>query len=133
VLSLTLQACATGAPSTATIGAAQSDSLWVRDELYFGADIPTGGVVTEAMWEAFLDAVVTPRFPEGLTHLNAMGRYRYRNGEIAREASWIVILYYRPSAESEENVLALMAAYKTAYAQESVLRVTTRSTVRFYD
>src|SRR5687768_5241450 len=128
-----LQACATAPSSGATVGAVPSDSLWVREELYFGALIPTGGEVTDAMWEGFVDAEVTPRFPEGLTQLNSMGRYQYRSGEIKREATRILILYYRPSAENEARVLELMAAYKTAYAQESVLRVTTQSTVRFYD
>src|SRR5439155_8076301 len=45
----------------------------VRDVLYFGRNRPTGGEVADADWEAFLGAVVTPRFPDGLTIVEAHG------------------------------------------------------------
>jgi hypothetical protein len=44
----------------------------VQDSLYFGTAKPTGAVTADE-WVGFLDAVVTPRFPEGLTVSDASG------------------------------------------------------------
>src|SRR5262249_10328363 len=47
-------------------------------DLYFGA-------VGEAEWRTFLDQEVTPRFPDGLSVIDAYGQYRNRRGTIERE------------------------------------------------
>src|SRR5262245_20410541 len=49
---------------------AWSDAYY-RTELYFGRSIPGGGQVSDNEWEKFLADVVTPRFPDGFTILNA--------------------------------------------------------------
>lgn len=41
----------------------------MREELYFGMRKPDATLVTEAESQAFVDSVITPRFPDGLTVL----------------------------------------------------------------
>lgn len=104
-----------------------SDGVWIREELYFGADIPGGGTVSDSLWEAFEQAEIVPRFPNGFTTTSAIGRYKYTTGEIAKEATRIVIIYYDDIARDEAlKVDELIAVYKSRFRQEAVLRTRTR-------
>ena len=67
---------------------------FIRTELYFGRNIPSGGTVSDADWQKFVDEVVTPRFPDGLTVLDADGQWRGKDGSIAREESKVIVLLY---------------------------------------
>ena len=68
-------------------------SPFVRTELYFGTAKPVGAV-TEAEFNLFLDAVVTPLFPDGLTVIKADGQFKGENGETIKEDSFVLILLY---------------------------------------
>src|SRR5688500_1541434 len=59
----------------------------ISDRLYFGRNIPGGGVVSESDWESFLAEVITPRFPAGLSVFRAQGQWRDQNSIIQREDS----------------------------------------------
>jgi hypothetical protein len=112
--------------------ASNRDSLWVREELYFGADIPTGGVVTDSLWEDFVNREVLSRFPDGFTTLPAMGRYKYKTGEIKKEPTRIVIIYCSPHGlENAGKVEEIIELYKKRFSQESVLRVRSRMETKF--
>ena len=67
-------------PSIATCEA--DDQSMVRDTLYFGRNRPSGGPVREAEWLHFLNEIVTPRFPDGLTVVKATGQWRNAHGRI---------------------------------------------------
>jgi hypothetical protein len=91
--------------------------------VYFGADRPAGGTVSDADWSTFLSTVVTPRFPQGLTWWKADGQWRGDDGTIVHEASRVLRLIGDDGAAFEANVTAVAQAYKSAYQQEAVLRV----------
>jgi hypothetical protein len=120
---------ATPAPVVSTVGVA--DTAWVSDALYFGLSKPAGGVVTDAEWEAFLRDVVTPRFPDGLTVWTARGQWRGADGAVAREESRVVQLLHRPSAAADSSIVAIVAEYRSRFAQEAVMRVRSRAEVTF--
>ncbi len=108
------------------------DSSWTREELYFGADIPTGGAVTDSLWEDFVDREVVTRFPDGFTTVPALGQYRYRTGEIKKETTRIVIIYYPSNQEGDAvKIQDIIDLYRGRFAQESVLRVRSRVSARF--
>ncbi len=112
--------------------AASQDTTWVREELYFGSDIPTGGIVTDSLWEDFVNREIVARFPEGFTTLPAIGRYRYKTGEIKKEPTRIVILYHSPRKHHDETkVSEIIELYKKRFSQESVLRVRSRMDTKF--
>ena len=111
----------------------EADSVWAEEQLYFGALIPTGGIVTDSLWEDFLDHVVTPRFPKGYTTLNAVGRYRDHTGESQKEPTRIIIVNYDVSEKgAERKILDILTTYKDRFSQEYMLRVTRRTVTRFY-
>ena len=97
---------------------------WLRTELFFGTARPDGTTVSDAEWERFLDAEITPRFPEGLTVLSGAGQWQDDDAAIVEERSKIVILLYPRAAmdESHTEIEEIRAAYERAFQQDSVLR-----------
>ena len=102
-----------------------------RLELLFGMGKKDGSEVSDAEWRAFLDAEVSPRFPDGLMVLTGDGQWRSSVGGRAKEKSRIVEIWYRPAADSEAKIEAIRSAYKGRYGQESVMRVDGVSCVSF--
>lgn len=124
---------ASGTSSSSAAGAtcrAGTQSM-ARLELLFGTERAEGPPVGEAEWTAFLDKEVAPRFPDGLTVLAGYGQWRGRAGTVAKEQSRVLLLWYRPGAESEANIEAIRSAYKRRFGQESVLRADGASCVSF--
>jgi hypothetical protein len=108
-----------------------SDAPMVRTELFFGLDRFEEPPVTEAEWQEFVDAEVTPRFSEGLTMLSSDGQYLAESGEQIHEDSKIVILLHDGSPAASADVDAIRQAYLERFDQESVLRVDSDACVGF--
>jgi hypothetical protein len=96
------------------------------DLLYFGTARPGGGEVSAQEWVQFLERIVTPRFPQGLSVWPAAGQWRGNDGAIVREASQVLNLLHPGDARSEQAVQEIVSAYKTQFRQEAVLRVRSR-------
>jgi hypothetical protein len=122
---------ATPATLTPMTACEVGDSVMVRDVLYFGRNRPTGGVVTDAEWQSFLDQVVTPRFPTGLTVVAATGQWRGRSGTVEQERAEILTLFHSGDETARGAVAEIAAEYKKRFQQEAVLRERTRSCARF--
>jgi hypothetical protein len=128
---------ATANHSSATLSgdAAHPDAThgWVRTELYFGLGLADGrDGVDEAVWRAFLDNEVTPRFPSGLTVVDAYGQWQgVKQTKPERLRSKIVILLYPDSPTQQASVDAIRAAWKAKTGDQSVLRVTQPADVSF--
>ena len=83
----------------------------ITAQLFFGRT-SHGHVIGAAAWRDFLATSVTPRFPDGLTVI---------------EASTIIEIVTDDSAETQARLNAIRADYKSRFAQESVGLVTTPS------
>ncbi len=92
----------------------------VRTTLYFGTARPKGSV-SELEWQLFLRDDVTARFPDGLTVWDADGQWRSSAGAIAHEKAKVLLLVHPDTAAARASVLALIARYRQAFDQESVL------------
>jgi hypothetical protein len=115
-----LSGCATLAPAACPAG--QSPGRTVQ--LFFGRDIGDQVGVSEADFARFVDEELTPRFPDGLTVLDAAGQWRGASGVVGREPSKVVILALLGRAGDEDRLEAVRAAYKRRFSQEAVLIVT---------
>jgi hypothetical protein len=106
---------------------------WVRTELYFGLGAAgQGGGVDEARWRGFLDKEVTPRFPSGLTVIDAYGQWQgSQQAEPERLRSKVVVLLYADEPAKREAIDAIRAAWKAKTGDQSVLRVTQPAEVSF--
>jgi hypothetical protein len=105
--------------------------LWVRTELYFGRSRPAAPDVTEEEFRAFLATVVTPRFPDGLTVLDASGQFRNAAGVVVREPSKVLILLYPWSNAKHRAIEQIRARYVRSFDQQAVLRTDDTSCVSF--
>ena len=92
----------------------------VRTTLYFGLSRPRG-VVSETEWRRFLKDEVTPRVPDGLTVMDGQGQWRAASGASGRERTKIVLIEHPGTAVVRRSIQTIIAAYKKAFAQESVL------------
>ncbi|MFN9091365.1 MAG: DUF3574 domain-containing protein [Alphaproteobacteria bacterium] len=119
-LLLVLAGCA-AAPEPCPLGATPATIA----EAYFGRNVKTRAPVTDAEWARFMAEVVTPAFPDGLTVLDGMGQWRNAAGRISREESkvLVVVLPGQDQATASKRLNPVIAAWKTRFAQESVLTV----------
>lgn len=126
-------ACAPN-PAPASVPAmscAVGDTALVREVIYFGRNRPGGGVVNDEEWRRFLDEVFTPRFPEGLTVIDATGRWRGQSGVVEEERSEVVSLLHAGDPAALQAVGEVMREYKRRFQQEAVLRERTPTCARF--
>jgi len=120
-----------GAAAPAPAACAAGDTALVRDVVYFGRNRPDGGTVTDAEWQEFLDAVVTPKFPTGFTVLEGTGQWKGRGGVVERERSAIVTFLHTGSGADRAAVAEVAAEYKRRFQQEAVLRERAPACARF--
>ena len=104
---------------------------WVKYELYMGRGNQSGEVVDDAAWDAFLADTVTPRFPDGLTVLDARGQWRDSEGLISRERSKLLVVLAPPGGGEMRLIDEVTDEYKRRFGQESVLRVVYDACVSF--
>jgi hypothetical protein len=125
-------------PSIAISGYVRAPSVHVlafdryfRTELYFGMNKPGGGEVTTEQWAKFLSNEVTPRFPDGLTVIDAAGQFRSASGMIVKEKSRMIILLYRKRdrESASRKIDEIRALYCKLFDQESVMRIDLRRSV----
>ena len=105
--------------------------IFLKTELYFGLSRSSGPDVTDVEFQRFIDTKVTPRFPDGLTLINAKGQFKDSTGTIIQEGSKLLILLYPFDKESNQAVEQIRTDYKQDFQQESALRVDEQSCVSF--
>ena len=118
LLSLALLCCAASQSTLRVPG-----EMMIRDEIYFGLSGRDGAIIGEQEWSRFLDTAITPRFPDGLTVIDAAGQYRLGNGLLQKERSRVVVLVHPASAENDSSVARICRSYVVSFNQESVMRV----------
>ncbi|MBD3577213.1 MULTISPECIES: DUF3574 domain-containing protein [Streptomyces] len=126
-----------GAGIPAIVGAAldgPAPEPYRETRLYFGTDRP-GGLppVTEQEFTRFLDREITPAFPEGLTVLDGVGRWRAGDGAMIREQSYEVVLLY-PETDAgvrSARIERIRSVYEEQFAQDSVGRSDDKVTADF--
>jgi hypothetical protein len=101
-------------------------------ELLFGRKIGERVGVSETQWARFVDREISPRFPDGLTVLDAKGEWRdTARNTIVHEPSKVVeiVLPGKPGDVDALNQIA--QAYKTRFRQQSVGIVVRAACVSF--
>lgn len=114
-----------------TAACAVGDTAMVRDVVYFGRNRPGGGTVSDADWRRFLDEVVTPQFPYGLTVVDATGWWRGQSGVVEQERSEIVTVFHAGDPASRRAIAEVAGEYKRRFQQEAVLRERSSTCARF--
>jgi hypothetical protein len=117
---IALSAFALGVTSAALPNADRACTDRVQERLFFGLQGPSGEI-GDAEWDGFVETVVTPRFPAGLTIVQATGQWQGRNKQVSRESSRVIEIIHDESNDASRRIAEIAAEYKLRYRQESVL------------
>jgi hypothetical protein len=90
----------------------------------------TGGEVSDADWARFAAEVITPRFPDGFTVLDAAGQWRGVDG-VVRESSKVLMVAAPDTAAVRGALAEISDAYKQRFHQQSVGLVITHGCAAF--
>jgi hypothetical protein len=105
--------------------------VWIETSLYFGLGSTDGNNVASEQWNDFLDDVVTPRFPDGLTVYAGRGQYTTKFGKLVKENCRVIVILHPPTSKANKAIEEIRETYKSRMHQESVLRVTVPAKVSF--
>lgn len=93
-------------------------------QLFFGQQIDGKPSVSDAAFHQFVEDELTPRFPDGLTVLNADGQWRASGNPLVKDASKVVLIVLPAKGDASSRIEAVQGAYKKRFRQESVLVLT---------
>ncbi|MCC2642458.1 MAG: hypothetical protein K0S45_2871 [Nitrospira sp.] len=92
------------------------------ESLYFGTATPHGAVTTDE-WTTFLETIIMPDFPDGLTFWAASGRWKLSTGMSERETSYVLQLAHNGNRQNNNAIQRIIRTYKEYFHQEAVLRI----------
>ncbi|AWU94226.1 DUF3574 domain-containing protein [Azospirillum ramasamyi] len=93
----------------------------IEAQLFFGRNIGADVGVSDHDWAEFLDGEVTPRFPNGLTVIDASGHWRdSENGRLIREPSKVLTLLAESGPATLTLLREIVDSYKERFHQQSV-------------
>lgn len=95
-------------------------ALQYRAQILFGRNIGEQLGVSDADFTRFLDQEVSPRFPDGLTVVDAEGRWR-EGSDSVREPSKLVIIVLPGHSDDRAKIGQIARAYATQFQQQAVL------------
>jgi Protein of unknown function (DUF3574) len=101
-------------------------------ELLFGRFVDNHLGVSESDWAGFVAREITPRFPHGLTIIDAVEQRRDPDSEkIIREPSKMVEIVMPGDSDDEARLDAIVLAYKQAFHQKAVHLIVRHNCVAF--
>ena len=93
----------------------------VTAQLFYGRAHKDGSQINAAEWADYLAKDVTPRFPAGLTVIDANGQWQHpKTGRVMREKSTIIEIVTSASPETWARMQELRDIYKKRFHQEVV-------------
>jgi hypothetical protein len=120
MLLLPVCGCAKSVSSGTGAGVCTNPETTTRHELLFGLRRPDSSIISDEEFTVFLFEVITPRFPHGLTLIDAAGQYQLANGTRIDEPTKVLVLIYPDSQEVRAKIGEIVNHYRERFQQESV-------------
>jgi hypothetical protein len=94
----------------------------IQTNLYFGLTDEDGTTISEEAWRTFVFEEVTPRFPDGLTVIDAYGQSNPPASVAAMEGRYtkILILVHPDTDAAAKAVAEVKAAFMIRFERDSV-------------
>lgn len=110
------------APAAAALACeVYSAAPMIEAQLFFGRNVGADVGVSDRDWADFLDGEVTPRFPNGLTVIDASGHWRdSETGRLIREPSKVLTLLAEGGPATLSLIREIVDSYKERFHQQSV-------------
>lgn len=100
--------------------------------LLFGRVAAGRIVADENAWKRFVAREITPRFPDGLTVIDAAGQWRDPvHSAVVREPTKAVLIVHEDAPAAHARLNEVADAYKRRFAQRSVGIVTSPACASF--
>ena len=96
-------------------------SKHVKTEMYFGRNMLDGTNVSHDDFHTFLNEVITPLFPMGLTVHTTNGQM-FDGKQIEKELSFVVVVVHDPTADYNKNIDKAIDSYKTRFKTTQVMQ-----------
>lgn len=87
--------------------------------------------VSDTEWQDFVDAEITPRFPDGLSVADVSGQWRGPDGVIVREPSKTVMVVLTGAETEQASLDAIRTAYVERFDQDAVMLIQQTACVGF--
>lgn len=101
-------------------------------EMMFGRKIGDRIGVSNSAWARFVDSEITPRFPDGLTVVDAAGQWRDpEKKRVVREPSKLVTIVLADALPDLAKLEAIAEVYKSCFRQQAVMIVVRPACVSF--
>ena len=111
---LLLAGCATQPkPMACPVGQSQLRTA----QIFLGGKSP----VKDVDIRKFVDAEVTPRFPDGVTVVDGGGQWKGDDNRLIREAAKVVLIVLPARGDPLPQVEAVRTAYRVRFKQDSVV------------
>jgi len=117
VLAILVACAGCGAKSTAK----SSQPPWVRSEIYCGLQKAAGGTVTPADFADFLNQVVTPAFPAGLTVLDSYGQMQKTDKTIVKQTTKVLLLVHQKTGANADAIQKVISSYRSRYGNPQIM------------
>lgn len=122
-------ACTAVPPDCPALGGGQP---MLVAELLYGRNQGGKLRVTDADWQVYVAEELTPRFPDGLTVVDALGQWQDSGSRgLVREPSKLVLIATQPGPETDTKLTEAINAYKQRFAQDSVGLIRRQACVAF--
>ncbi|HLK23461.1 MAG TPA: DUF3574 domain-containing protein [Caulobacteraceae bacterium] len=134
ICALGLAACVSPLPKLAVSRQQPCPNGGYREtaELVFSRVASDGhGGVSEAEFAKFVVGEVSPRFPQGMTVIDAQGRWAPPPGSMIRTPAKMVVIVLPGTPDDSKKLEAVRVAYKTRFHQPSALLLTHGDCVSF--
>ena len=115
ILTLALAGCATHPKLSCPAGQSELRTA----QLFLGAKPPAK--VSDREIRKFVDAEVTPRFPDGVTVVDGGGQWRGDENRMIREAAKVVMIVLPEKGDPTAKVEQVRNAYRARFKQDSVV------------
>ncbi|MGE0659688.1 MAG: DUF3574 domain-containing protein [Reyranellaceae bacterium] len=90
----------------------------LKSEIYFGLRLADGKTVSEDDWNKFLTEIVMPRFPDGLTVIDGVGRSA--NAAKAVNPTKILVLVHPNVGDAPQRISEIKAEYRKRFGSTGV-------------
>lgn len=109
-----------------------SQKPMVVAQFFFGRDVPGRAPVSDTEWSDFAAGVIARQFPDGFTVSDGEGAWLDPQTKImSRETTKILLVAADPAADLGARLVAVMDAYRSRFAQQSVGLITRTACAAF--
>ncbi|WP_293676676.1 DUF3574 domain-containing protein [uncultured Phenylobacterium sp.] len=115
VAALALAGCATQPKLACPVGQSELRTA----QIFLGAQAATK--ISDTEIRKFVDAEVTPRFPNGVTVVDGGGQWKGADNRMMREAAKVVLIVLPAKRAPHSQMEAVRNAYRVRFKQDSVL------------